>query len=120
MIKGTIEYFDGARIAVTIGVGEDIKAPRDLAALEKSGWVIDDNTTAAYKAFLAGKRQGDISTDTKFEAWIDMVVEVFLKPSAKQIEQAVIIGSMDREQADQLIALYEADDAGEAKAPPVL
>lgn len=119
MIKGTIEYHDGKRTAVTIGLGEDVKAPRDLAALEKSGWVIDDNVTTAYKAYLAGKRQGDISTETRFEAWIETVAEVDLKPSTKQIEQAVIIGTMDREQADKLLALYEAE-SGEAEAPPVL
>lgn len=119
MIKGTIEFHDGKRIAVTIGLGEDVKAPRDLAALEKSGWVIDENVTTAYKAYLAGKRQGDIPSETRWDAWIETVAEVDLKPSTKQIEQAVILGSMDREQADALIALYEAE-SGEADAPPVL
>lgn len=118
MIKGTITFLNGsAPIGITIGVGEDIKAPRDLAALEKAGWVIDDNITTAYKAYLAGRRQGDITSDIKFEDWVDNVAEVDLRPSRKQIDQAVAIGAMDKDQADKLIAFIEADDLGEAKAP---
>ena len=118
MIKGTITFLDGsAALGVTIGLGEDVKAPRDLAALEKAGWVIDDNLTIAYKAYLAGKRQGDITADVKFENWVDNVAEVDLRPSRRKIEEAVAVGAMEQEQADKLIALYEASDAGEAVAP---
>lgn len=120
MIKGVITFLDGKpSISVTIGMGEDIKAPRDLAALEKQGWVIDDNMTATYKAFLAAKRQGDLTTDTRFEQWVDNVAEVDLRPSRKQVEQAVALGSMDQEQAEKLLAFIEADNTGEAVAPPV-
>lgn len=118
MIKGTILFLDNSpALAVTIGLGEDVKAPRDLAAMEKSGWVIDDGIAQAYKAFLAGKRQGDIPSSAKFEEWIDNVAEVDLRPSRKQIDQAVLLGTMDQDQADRLIAFIEADDAGEAVAP---
>lgn len=116
MIKGTITYHDGTAIGITIGLGEDVKAPRELAALEKQGWVITDDITAAYKAYLAGKRQGDIGADVKFETWSDSVLEVDLRPNRKQIEQAVAIGAMDQEQADKLIAFIEADAKGEAPA----
>ena len=120
MIKGVITFLDGKpSLGVTIGLGEDIKAPRDLAAMEKSGWIVDDGMTAAYKAWLAGKRQGDIPTDSRFEQWVDSVAEVDLKPSRKQIEAAVAMGAMDAEQAEKLLAYIEADAAGEAVAPPV-
>jgi hypothetical protein len=119
MIKGSILFIDNSpALAVTIGVGEDIKAPRDLAALEKQGWIIDENISTAYKAFLAGKRQGDIPGSVKFEDWIDNVAEVDLRPSRKQIETAVAIGTMDEDQAERLIAFIEADALGEAQAPP--
>lgn len=118
MIKGTIVYLDNTpAIGVTIGLGEDVKAPRDLAAFEKQGWVIDDALTTSYKAFLAGRRQGDIPTDTKFEVWIDNVAEVDLRPSRKQIEQAVALGAMEVDQADKLLKFIEADEQGEAQAP---
>ena len=42
----------------------------------KEGWVIDDALTASYKAFLAGRRQGDIPADVKFEKWIDNVAGI--------------------------------------------
>lgn len=119
MIKGTISFLDGSNaLGVTIGLGEDIKAPRDLAALEKQGWVIDDSMTMAYKAWLAGKRQGDIPADSKFESWIDNIAEIDVKPSRRQVEQAMAMGAMDQEQGAKLLAFIEADYAGEAVAPP--
>lgn len=117
MIKGSIKFHDGSAIPVTIGVGEDVKAPRDLAALEKQGWVIDDGITATYKAWLAGKRQGDIPRDSRFEEWVDGVVELELLPTKKQVEQAVLMGAMEQDQADKLLTLIEAEQ-GEAQAPP--
>jgi hypothetical protein len=117
MIKGTITFLDGATpIGVTIGLGEDVKAPRDLAALEKAGWVIDDSISTAYKAWLAGKRQGDIPADSKFDSWVDNVAEVDLKPSRKQIEAAVALGRMEQDEAEKLLAYFESDDSGEAVA----
>ena len=117
MIKGVITYLDGKpATAITIGLGEEVKAPRDLAALEKSGWVIDDSLATAYKAWLAGKRQGDIPAESKFEVWVDNVAEVDLKPSRKQIEAAVALGKMEEEEAEKLIAFFESDDLGEAEA----
>jgi hypothetical protein len=120
VIKATINFLSGVpSVGVTIGVGEDIKAPRDLAALEKQGWVVDDGMTITYKAWLAGKRQGDIQSDSKFETWIDDVSEVDVKPSRKQIEQAVALGSMTAEQGEALLQIIE-DEPGEADAPPAL
>lgn len=117
MIKGVITFLDGAQpVGVTIGLGEEVKAPRDLAAFEKNGWVIDDALTTVYKAWLAGKRQGDIPTDSKFESWVDNVAEVDLKPSRKQIEAAVALGKMDAEEAEKLLAFFEGNDSGEAVA----
>lgn len=112
-LNGTINYFDGTRTAVTIGVGEQVKAPRDLAALEKQGWVVDDSMKVTYQAFLAAKRQGDLDVSVKFEDWVDGVTDVDLRPSRKQIEQAVALGSMDADQAEKLLAVLE-DDEGEA------
>lgn len=118
MIKGNVIFLDDSPVLpVTIGVGEDVKAPRDLAAMEKAGWVIDDGVRMSYKAWLAGKRQGDIPVDSKFENWIDNVAEIDMLPTRKQVEQAVLMGSMDQEQADKLLAYIEADE-GEAVAPP--
>ena len=118
MIKGNVTFLDGSpALGVTIGVGEDVKAPRDLAAMEKSGWVIDDGITMTYKAYLAGRRQGDIPQNIKFEDWVDNVAEVDLRPSRKQIEQAVAVGTMDAEQAEKLLAFMEAEE-GEAPARP--
>lgn len=110
MIKGTIHFHDDTpALPIVIGTGEDVKAPRDLAALEKQGWVIDDNVTATYKAFLAAKRQGDVDSAVKFEAWIDNVKDVDLKPSEKQIQTAVALGKMDAEQGQALINLIRED-----------
>lgn len=118
MLKGNIIFLDDTpALAVTVGIGEDVKAPRDLAALEKNGWVIDDSLTMVYKAWLAGKRQGDIPTDSRFEDWVDNVAEIDARPSRKQIEQAVLMGAMDQAQADKLYAYIEAEE-GEAPAPP--
>lgn len=119
MIKGNITFLDNSpALAVTIGLGEDVKAPRDLAAMEKQGWVIDDNLTATYKAWLAGKRQGNIPTTSRFEEWVDNVAEVDLRPARKDIEAAVAMGTMEREQADKLIAFMETNTAPELVAPP--
>jgi hypothetical protein len=117
VIKGIVSYYDGTTLAIVIGTGEDVKAPRQLAALEKQGWPVDDQFAATFKAWLAGKRQGDIPADSRFEDWVDTVSEVDLRPSVKQIEQAVALGSMERDSADRLIALL-GDDGGEAGAPP--
>jgi len=74
-----------------------------------------------YKAFLAGKRQRDIPADTQFTDWVDTVLEVDLRPTRKQVEQAVALGEMDRDKADRLLELMaaEEDEQGEAGAPPV-
>jgi len=119
VIKGTVHFYDPNQksLYVIIGTGEDIKAPRDLAVLEQQGWVVDENVSMTYKAWLAGKRQGDIPADSKFETWADTVAEIDLRPSIKQIEQAVTLGAMDREQADRLIAVIEAEQ-GEATGQP--
>jgi hypothetical protein len=118
MIKGTVRFYDEKQppLYVVIGTGEDVKAPRHLSLLEQQGWIIDDNVTMTYKAWLAGKRQGDIPADSKFEDWSDTVAEIDLRPSVKQIEQAVALGTMDRESADKLIAVIEAEQ-GEASGP---
>lgn len=113
-VNGIINYLDGSKVAVTIGVGEQVRAPRDLAALEKQGWVVDENISLVYQAFLASKRQGDIDTDTKFEAWVDGVADFDLRPSKKQLDQAVALGKMDADQAEKLLALVEDDAEGEA------
>lgn len=109
MIKGNIKYHDGVSTPIVIGTSEDVKAPRGLASLEKSGWPIDENTTIAYKAWLAAKRQGDISTESKFEEWVDTVEDVDLQPTPRQLEEQVALGNMSREQADRLLALIGAD-----------
>ncbi len=116
MIKGIISYYDGKRTAVTCGPGEDVRAPRELKALEASGWVIDEQVETYYKAFLAARRQGDVPKDTDFIDWIDSVEEIDLRPTAKQIEQAVAFGSMTREQADGLLKVL-GDVEGEAGQP---
>lgn len=117
MIKGVVTFYENtgtAPLAVTIGTAEDIKAPRDLAALEKQGWITDSNEfTMTYKAWLAGKRQGDIPADSKFLDWVDTVQEFDLKPTRKQIEQAVLVGQMTQEQADGLLKAIEVEE-GEA------
>lgn len=118
MIRGVITYYPNTGrdpITVVIGVAEDMKAPRDLAVLEKQGWVVDENFTATYKAWLAAKRQGDV--DESFTAWFEQVQDLDLRPSRKQIEQAVALGKMDEDDAERLIALLGVDE-GEAAAPP--
>ncbi len=117
MIKAIVSFYDGTEAKmVTIGTGEDIKAPRGLAVLEKDGWPIDEDLRLAYKAWLGLKRQGDIPADSKFESWVDNVEAIDLRATEKQIEQAVLLGEMSRDQADKLLALYEAD-MGEAQGP---
>lgn len=118
MIRATISYYDGRpALGVVIGTAEDIAAPRQLAALEKQGYVVDDDFTLAYKAWLAAKRQGDAVAGAGFDAWIEGVESIDAVPSVKQIEAAVALGTMDREQADKLIA-YIGATSGEAVAPP--
>lgn len=118
MIKGIVTFLDDSpSLHVTIGAGEDLKAPRDLAAMEKQGWVITDGLGSTYKAWLALKRQGDVPADSKFEVWIENVAEVDLRPSARQLKETVIMGKMTQEQADALLALME-DESGESVAPP--
>lgn len=121
MINATIRYYDASSpVAVVIGTGEDVKAPRALKELEKQGWVVDEALTMTYKAFLAGKRQRDIPADTQFTDWVDTVLEVDLRPTRKQVEQAVALGEMDRDKADRLLELMAAEEEqGEAGAPPV-
>lgn len=117
MIKGIVHYYDGRESqAVVIGTGEDVKAPRDLAVLEQQGWVIDDTVSTTYKAWLALKRQGDVASDSKFDIWLDSVSEVEVRPTLKQIEQAVTLGTMERDQADKLIAVLGITE-GEASGP---
>jgi len=118
MLKAVVSFYDNTTpISVVLGLGEDLKAPRDLAALEKQGYVITDEIELAYKAFLACKRQGDLSKDVTFEDWSTTVSEIDARPTLKQIEQAVILGSMTQEQADLLIATYGDDGEGEVVAP---
>lgn len=120
MIRGIITYYPDANrdpVSVVIGVAEDVKAPRELAALEKAGWVIDDSFRATYKAFLAGRRSGVIGKDEQFTTWIDIVQDVDLRPSRRQVEQAVALGQMDAADAERLLALLEAE-SGEATPPP--
>jgi hypothetical protein len=118
MLKGVISFYDGSpSLTVVMGLGEDLKAPRDLAALEKQGWIINDEIELAYKAFLAGKRQGDIDSGVKFEDWAATVGEIDARPSRKQIEQAVALGGMTQEQADALLSTYGDDGEGEAVTP---
>lgn len=113
MIKATVKFYaEQTPLAVVIGTGEDVKAPRQLAALEKQGWVITDDTTIAYKAYLAGQRQGDIAKEVTFESWIETVSEIEAKPTRKQIEQAVALGNMKPEQGERLLAVM-GDDSGE-------
>lgn len=119
MIKGTIKFLDNsADIGVIAGVGEDLKSTREIAQLEKQGYVFDDTLTMTYKMWLAGKRQGDISVDTNFTDWVENVAEVMVKPSSKDLDFAVASGNMTREQADAIINLMESDEQGEAVAPP--
>lgn len=116
MIKATVTFHAGGSLPVVVGTSEDVKAPRGLAALEKQGWPVDENTTLAYKVWLAGKRQGDIPEAVQFEQWIETVADIDLKPSAKQIEEMVVAGTVNREQADYLLKQMESD-SGEAVAP---
>lgn len=118
MIRARVHFHDGQSLAVVIGTGEDVKAPRALASMENAGWVIDDTLTMAYKSWLAGRRQGDIALDSTFETWVDNVSDLELRPTEKQIEQAVTLGNMSREEGDKLLALL-GDDQGEVNAPRV-
>lgn len=118
MIRATVTFHDGrSPLGVVIGTSEDIAAPRQLTALEKQGYVVDDDFTVAFKAYLAAKRQGDVAVDVSFDTWIGAVENIEALPSLKQIEQAVALGTMDRAQADKLIA-YIGQAEGEAKAQP--
>ena len=112
-----VHYLDGTEVAAVIGTGEQIRAPRDLAAMERAGWVIDDTIRLTYQAWLALRRQGDEtgpSGPPAFEAWCDRVAEVDAIPTRKQIEEAVAMGAMKRKAADRILALYEGGPLGEA------
>lgn len=118
MIRATVSFHDGRTpLGVVIGTSEDVAAPRQLASMEKQGYVVDDDFTLAFKAWLAAKRQGDQSAHAGFDQWIATVENIEALPSVKQIEQAVALGTMDRAQADKLIA-YIGQAQGEAVAPP--
>lgn len=120
MLKAVVTFYDNAEpLAVAIGYGEDVKAPRDLSTLEKQGWIVDENVELAYKCLLAAKRQGDVPADTKFESWVDRIAEIDARPSEKQLRQAVALGGMTQEQADLLRASYGDDAEGEAETPLV-
>lgn len=120
MLKAVIKFYDGSQpLTVGIGFGEEVKAPRDLATLEKQGWVVTDEVELAYKCLLAGKRQGDVPVDTKFESWVEQIDEIDARPSEKQLKQAVAIGAMTQEQVDVLLASYGDDAEGEAETPLV-
>lgn len=117
MIKGTITFLDDTpALAITIGLGEDVKAPREIAALEKQGYVFNDDLVAYYKAWLAGKRQGDISKESRFDEWAEGVAEIDLRPSIKQIQQSVAMGRLTDEEGTRLIEYWQAEQ-GEAQAP---
>lgn len=119
MIKGSIKFLNGTPdIGFVAGTGEDLKSGREIATLEKQGYVFDDALTATYKAWLAAKRQGDITGDSNFTDWVENVAEVIVKPSSKDIDFAVASGKMTREQADAYLELMESDEQGEAVAPP--
>jgi predicted NBD/HSP70 family sugar kinase len=118
MLKAIVSFHDGSEPqAVKIGQGEDVKAPTALAALRAKGWEVTPDVELTYKAWMALKRQGDVPADSKFDDWVDNVEEVAVQLSDKQITEAVLVGGMTQEQADQLRALY-ASQSGEAQGQP--
>lgn len=119
MLKAVVTYWPTTGldpITVVMGNSEDVAAPRGLKALEKSGLVINDDVETAYKAFLAGKRQGDI-VNIGFEAWSETVEEIDPRFSEEQLAYAVATGSMKPEQADGLRQIGKVDVAGESPRP---
>lgn len=115
MLKINVTFYPESGIApalVLAGQGEDVRAPRELARIEREGWVVDDNVTVSMKAYLAARRQGSISTDMSWEAWVDAVAELDVELTDKQIQQAVIAGRMTQDQAEQLKALRSAEGEG--------
>ncbi len=120
-VTGTIRYLSKHKpdVIVTIGKGEDLVAPRDLAKLEREGYVINDDITITYKAFLAARRQGDLPKDTDFVTWIEEVSEFEALPSRKQVEQAVALGTMEPERGARLLDYIEEQEAllGKADGP---
>ena len=119
MLKAIVTYHDKERapFPVVMGTSEDVRAPRGLKALEKGGVVVDDNVELTYKTWLAAKRQGDVGESETFEAWADSVLEIEPRLSARQIEEAVAMGSMTRENGDGLLTLMADEDAGESPTP---
>jgi hypothetical protein len=119
MLKAVVTYWPTAGldpITVVMGNSEDVAAPRGLQALEKAGLVINDDVLTSYKAYLAGKRQGDI-TNIGFEAWAETVEEIDPRFSEEQLAYAVATGAMKREQADGLREIGKVDVAGESPRP---
>lgn len=112
MMNVLISFYDAPPVAVTIGQGEDVKAPRDLRAMEQDGWVIDEAVEVTYKAFMAGRRIGAVDKEAKFDEWVDTVKDLDLRPSAKQIDAAVALGTMTAEQGANLKAYLESNDEG--------
>jgi hypothetical protein len=121
MLKATVDFYDPSTppLVVSIGTGEDVRAPRELAALERGGWVVDPNVTLAMKAFLAAKRQGDVDPATGFDAWVETVAGIDVELTDKQLDQAVIAGQLTAEQVGQIKSMREVDSGvGEAHASP--
>lgn len=120
MIKGTIKFLDATpNLGITAGVGEDLKSAREIAALEKQGYIFDETLTMTYKAWLAGKRQGDIAADSTFEDWVSNVAEFMVMPSERDLNFAVASGKMTREEADSILDLLRDEISGELQAQPV-
>lgn len=117
MLKAVVSFYDKRpAITVLIGKGEDLRAPRDYDGLRKAGWTVDEDLEITYKAYLAAKRQGDITADATFDSWVDSIAELEARPSDRDIKAAVALGTMTQEQADALRAIY-GDDEGEAVTP---
>jgi hypothetical protein len=121
MLKAIITFHEKEQrepLAVVMGASEDVRAPRGLEALTKTGLVVDDAVTLLYKAYLAGQRQGDIS-NVGFESWADTVLDIDPRPSRKQIRESVLLGTLKQAAADGMIALLDSEEAeGESPAPP--
>lgn len=120
---GIVTHCDGRTYHVLLGLGEDVAAPRHIAALVKAGWPEFDTTqTAAVKAWLAGRREGHIDKTLSFEGWAETVRDLELVASRRQTEQALAAGAITPDMADLLLARADELEAaqGEAAAPPAL